>query len=159
MKVSILAVKLNVLLLAFFALVGPAAVVAEVASPTLVILPFSSSGVDPQDVRTIEEIFRSKLVLSGLFTVVDRQDDAARVEEVELSLSAAGAGAATVAGGDSLAGEGTAVAYILSGSLGKLGGSLNLTAQLTDVRVGKVLGSARTELRNLDETYGKMATC
>ena len=119
----------------------------------VVVLDFTSNGVSPGDARTVSEIFKSKLIVAGIYDVLDRTNINAILGELEIQSAGLTESADALRVGTLLDAR-----YLVSGSLMKLGSRMAMSVKLVDVATGAIIKTADTRLSSLDEVDARTAS-
>lgn len=119
------------------------------AKPKVAIMDFSATGVSEDDAIIITEIFRSKIITSGVFDVLERKNLKDIFAESALSLSGFMAKPAEL--GKLLEAE-----YLITGSFMKMGKKLYIMVNLINVESGKIAGTSEMTIDDLDSVYDSL---
>jgi TolB-like protein len=120
--------------------------------PTVAVATFDArSGITPDEVDGITELFITELVASKLVNVVDRNNFDKIIAEMKFQVSDWSNSRKTAALGNALNAQ-----YIIRGQVGKLGGAIYWTATMVDVNTAQVLYSGRDQVNSLDQIFNRM---
>ncbi|MDR1987073.1 MAG: CsgG/HfaB family protein [Treponema sp.] len=140
---------------AFFALIlglaGFAAFAQEL--PTVAVATFDvMGGVAKDEAQVVTELFMTELVSKGSVNVVDRVNFDKIIAEMKFQTSDWSNSQKTAALGQALN-----AGYVIRGQLMKMGGVIYWTATMIDVNTAQVLYSAREQVSDLGEVFGKLS--
>lgn len=111
------------------------------------VLEFEAKGLPEHNAQSIGEIFRSKLVNSGQYSVLDRKNMDAILKEQELQLSGCTASECAVEIGRLLN-----MQYMLYGTVMKLSESYIVSIGFVDIESGGIISSANVQYDDLDDS-------
>lgn len=114
--------------------------------PRVAIMDFTATGVSEDDATIVTEIFRSKIITSCVFDVLERKNLTNILTENKLGLS----GLIDQPGeiGKLLGAE-----YLITGSFMKMGKKLVISVNLIKVETGKIIGTSEMTIDNMDSVY------
>jgi TolB-like protein len=119
---------------------------ARAGQPTLAVLDFSGSEVSPGELALFGDFLTSHIVQTGRYTVVDRMQRQALLEEIEFSYSACTEEDCQLEIGRMLA-----AGSIVAGSLGRFGGRFLLNVKLIEVESGRTQNAVSRTHGSLEE--------
>lgn len=112
---------------------GSSKKVATLPKVNIAVMPFESrAGIEPGEAESIADGFASQLQQTGRFTVVDRKQIQAILQEQGFQAMQSGETEA------SRAGKMLAVRKMLTGNMGKLGEKYVFNVKMTDVETGSI---------------------
>jgi len=117
--------------------------------PRVAIIDFSATGVSEDDAIIVTEIFRSKIITSGVFDVLERKNLKEILTESQLALSG-------LIEKPNEIGKLLGAEYIITGSFMKIGKKLVVTVNLTNVETGKIIGTSEMTIDNMDAVYNSL---
>ncbi|HMA99353.1 MAG TPA: CsgG/HfaB family protein [Spirochaetota bacterium] len=109
------------------------------------VLEFTSEGVAAVEARVVGKLFRSELVASGFFDVLDRNNMQSILKEQELQSSGCTDQSCAVRLGKLLNME-----YMIYGSLMKLGQNFYINVGIVNVESSRIAASAKEKISDLD---------
>jgi len=117
--------------------------------PRVAIIDFTATGVSEDDAIIVTEIFRSKIITSCVFDVLERKNLKNILTENKLGLS----GLIDQPGeiGKLLGAE-----YLITGSFMKIGKKLVIAVNLIKVETGKIIGTSEMTIDNMDSVYDSL---
>jgi len=125
-----------------------AALAAE-GKPRVAIIDFSATGVSEEDASIVTEIFRSKIITSCVFDVLERKNLKNIIAENNLALSG-------LIDQPGKIGELLGAEYLITGSFMKMGKKLMITVNLIRVETGKIIGTSEMVIDNMDSVYDSL---
>jgi TolB-like protein len=121
--------------------------------PTVAVAPFDvSGGITSEESKVITELFMVELVSTGAVNVVDRANFDKIIGEMKFQTSDWSNSQKTAALGNALN-----ASCIIRGQLMKMGNAIYMTSTLLDVNTAQILYSAREQVKDLGEIYGKLS--
>ncbi|HQO09603.1 MAG TPA: CsgG/HfaB family protein [Clostridiales bacterium] len=117
--------------------------------PRVAILDFKATGVSSEHAEIVTEIFRSKVITSSVFDVLERKNLENIMMENSLALSGLVEKPAEI--GKLLGAE-----YLITGSFMKMGNKLLVTVNLINAESGKIIGSSEMTIDNMDSVYDSL---
>jgi TolB-like protein len=120
--------------------------------PTVAVATFDvTGGVTADEARVITELFMAELVSKGKVSVVDRVNFDKIIAEMRFQTSDWSNAQKTAALGNALN-----AGYVIRGQLMKMGNAIYWTATMIDIKTAQVLYSAREQVNDLSEIFGKL---
>lgn len=137
-------------------LVGLLAATAIMANaqnlPTVAVATFDTAGgVTADEAAVVTELFMAELVSKGTVNVVDRVNFDKIVAEMRFQTSDWSNSQKTAQLGSALNAQ-----YVIRGQLMKMGNVIYWTATMINVNTAQVLYSAREQINDLGQIYGKL---
>ena len=133
---------------ALFVAFAPLCALAQTVPARVGVLDFQATGISLAEAQLIGDLFTSELVASRSYDVVDRKNIEKLLGEQELQASDCTDSSCALRIGQLLA-----VEYMIYGSVGKLGESHVMSAQLLDVGTGRIEASASGKFARIDDAY------
>ena len=119
------------------------------SKPRVAILDFKATGVSAEHAEIVTEIFRSKIITSSVFDVLERKNLENIMMENSLGLSG-------LVEKPSEVGKLLGAEYLITGSFMKMGNKLLMTVNLINVETGKITGSTEMTIDNMDSVYDSL---
>jgi TolB-like protein len=121
--------------------------------PTVAVATFDvAGGVTQDEAQVVTELFMTELVSKGTVNVVDRVNFDKIIAEMRFQTTDWSNPVKTVSLGQQLN-----AGYVIRGQLMKMGGVIYWTATMLDVNTAQVLYSAREQVKDLGEVFGKLS--
>ena len=125
------------------------AISSAAGRPRVAIMDFSAAGVTEDDAAIVTEIFRSKIITSCVFDVLERKNLQNILAENKLGLSG-------LIGQPARIGELLGAEYLITGSFMKMGGNLMISVNLIKVETGNIIGTSEMTIANMDSVYDSL---
>jgi TolB-like protein len=120
--------------------------------PTVAVATFDvMGGVTKDEAQVITELFMTELVSKGTVNVVDRVNFDKIIAEMKFQASDWSDSQKTAALGSALNAQ-----YVIRGQLMKMGSVIYWTATMLDIKTAQVLYSAREQIDDLGQVWGKL---
>ncbi|MCI6913280.1 MAG: DUF1566 domain-containing protein [Treponema succinifaciens] len=138
-------------IIAAFFIVTAAAVCAFAKPKSMAVATFdiNNNAVSKDDAEGVTELYIAELVSSGKVDIVDRNNFNKLLKEMQFQTSDWANSEKTVKLGTAAGAE-----IISRGQIIKLGSKMYLSATLIDVKIAKVLSSAKVQFVSIDDIFG-----
>jgi TolB-like protein len=121
--------------------------------PTVAVATFDTmGGITQSEAQIVTELFMTELVSKGTVNVVDRNNFDVIIAEMRFQTSDWSDSQKTARLGRALNAH-----YVIRGQLMKMGNVIYWTATMIDVNTAQVLYSAREQMNDLGEIFGKLS--
>lgn len=121
--------------------------------PTVAVATFDvMGGITEDETKVVTELFMTELVSKGTVSVVDRENFDKIIAEMRFQTSDWSDSQKTAQLGKAINAQ-----YVIRGQLMKMGSTIYWTATMIDVKTAQVLSSAKDQIKDLGEIWGKLS--
>jgi hypothetical protein len=119
-------------------------IISAYSKPNVAVVDFKSIGLSGDVAIVVTEIFRSKIIISNEFTVIERNELSLILEEQHLQLSG------LIEESNLESGSIYGIDYIISGKLMKIDSKVLLSIKTIDIQTAEIVSNIEKEIENMD---------